>query len=294
MNSDNLPINIITHFHNEEYLLPFWIDWHKRLPIDSVTFIDYSSTDDSCKIVREQAPEHWNLIKSKNADFSAFSCDQEVMEIEKEIHGWKMALNTTEFLMMPPDVNSYLNTLINDAGTLFPEHWNTNLIYCPSVGVIGGENQNPKNTKEFLTGFNKGYISNPPIKDSLTDFEKSNTVSRSHRIMHRLPNAKYTIGRHSSEHVKHGYEITSNNMFVAWIGYYPWNQKTLDRKLQIKTQIPEKDIKRNYGLQHQWSTDKLNSIRKELESNCEDLTNPFNNSFSESYKNTYEHCLTLF
>jgi len=294
MGSDNLPINIITHFYNEQYLLPFWIDWYKRLPVSSVTLIDYSSTDKSCEIIKEQAPDHWNLIKSRNSDFCAIACDKEVMDIESSLEGWKMAVNTTEFLMIPQNLNDYLNVLINDAGKLFPSHWNTNFVFCPSVGIVGEENQNPRNLKEFFSGFNKGYIGHCPVEHETVPINKQEyTIRRSDRIMHKYNHGHYSSGRHGSSLVRQGYEVKSNSMFLAWVGYYPWNQKTIDRKSSIKNRIPSSNIKEGWGQQHQWNIDKLNSIREELESGCGNLVDPFDKHFNNEYKKTYENCLTL-
>lgn len=289
MNSTNLPINIITHFYNEEYLLPFWIDWYKRLPINSVTLIDYDSTDKSYDIVKEQAPDHWNLIKSRNSDFCAIACDQEVMEIEEKIDGWKMTLNTTEFLMLPLGVNEYLNQLANNES--LPNHWNKDFLFCQSVGIVGGENQNPKNMKDFFSGFSKGYITYPPVSH-IPKPAQINTIARSDRILHKASHGHYESGRHNSRLVEKGSEIASNNIFVAWAGYYPWNEKTINRKLQIKNRIPAHNIKHGMGSQHTWLDSTMNTVRKQME-RCGDLTDPSSRTFRQDYKNTYEDCLTL-
>ena len=41
---------IITNIFNEEYLLPFWLDYHRRI-FDHGIVIDYDSTDRSIEIV---------------------------------------------------------------------------------------------------------------------------------------------------------------------------------------------------------------------------------------------------
>ena len=87
---------VITHFYNEEYLLPWWLQHHRPM-FDHGILIDYGSTDASADICRTLAPE-WRLVRSANPDFSALDVDFEVMQYEAGLPGWKIALNTTEFL----------------------------------------------------------------------------------------------------------------------------------------------------------------------------------------------------
>lgn len=87
---------LISHFYNEEYLLPWWLMHHTKL-FDHGILINRGSTDRSVEICKLLAP-HWEIRDSKVLEFDAILVDQEVMKIEKEITGWKMVLNTTEFL----------------------------------------------------------------------------------------------------------------------------------------------------------------------------------------------------
>lgn len=88
---------IITHFYNEEYLLPWWLNHHKKY-FDHGILIDYHSTDRSAEIIRDICPT-WQIFKSINPDFQAHACDREVMIYEDQLSGWKIALNVTEFLV---------------------------------------------------------------------------------------------------------------------------------------------------------------------------------------------------
>ncbi len=87
---------LISHFYNEEYLLPWWLMHHTKL-FDHGILINRGSTDRSVEICRQFAP-NWEVRDSKVPEFDAILVDQEVMDIEKEVNGWKMVLNTTEFL----------------------------------------------------------------------------------------------------------------------------------------------------------------------------------------------------
>ena len=95
-----MKVVLISHFFNEEFLLPHWIQHHVKM-FDHGVMINYGSTDRSVKIIKELAP-HWEIRQTRNQFFDAPLVDQEVMSIEREFRCcWKMALNTTEFLVMP-------------------------------------------------------------------------------------------------------------------------------------------------------------------------------------------------
>ena len=100
---------IISHFWNEEVLLPLWLQHHVAL-FDHGVLINYASTDRSCDIIRSIAP-HWEIRASKNEMFGARACDAEVMAVEEEFECWKMVLNTTEFLLVD-DLRSYVDGVI--------------------------------------------------------------------------------------------------------------------------------------------------------------------------------------
>ena len=89
---------IISHFYNEETLLPWWLEHHKQI-FDHGILIDYQSTDRSCDLIREICPT-WEIRPSRNPNFAdSMAIDNEVMDIEKVLGGWRIALNTTEFLI---------------------------------------------------------------------------------------------------------------------------------------------------------------------------------------------------
>ena len=91
---------VISHFFNEAYLLPWWLKHHREM-FDHGVLIDWSSTDGSADICRQLAPS-WEVVASENAHFAAILCDFEVMKHEARFpDAWKIALNTTEFLVAP-------------------------------------------------------------------------------------------------------------------------------------------------------------------------------------------------
>ena len=89
--------SIICHFFNEEYLLPWWLNHHKKY-FDYGLMINYASTDRSVDIIKEICPD-WQVVDSVNPEFDAAQCDIEIEYYEKQIPGWKICLNATEFLI---------------------------------------------------------------------------------------------------------------------------------------------------------------------------------------------------
>lgn len=83
-----MSLTLISHFWNEEFLLPYWLRQHYPL-FDHGVLIDYASTDRSLEIIRELAPS-WEVRPSANPWFDARDCDAEVMTIEREFAGWKI------------------------------------------------------------------------------------------------------------------------------------------------------------------------------------------------------------
>jgi len=273
---NKLPINLlVTHFYNEEYLLPFWINYHKKLPINNVVLIDYHSTDKSAEIIKELAPSHWRLMTSKNRDFDVLNCDEEVMDIEKQFDGWKICLNITEFLITPDNIGEKLGDPNQD----------TAAHACPSVIITGEEyglirfpksqkrmSKHPNDIAELFRGFKQGVLCSRMADDG-------DSLARPPRYLHNGKCGNYQPGRH-----KTGHRTYENNLiFTGWLGYFPWNQKTIDRKSQIKSQIPQSDAQKNWGHQHFWSHEQMYNVRRQLVQFSEDLLRYEN--YSRAYNN---------
>ena len=54
---------LISHFFNEEFLLPYWIQQHAPM-FDMAILLDYNSTDRSLEIIRREAPSTWKTVPS--------------------------------------------------------------------------------------------------------------------------------------------------------------------------------------------------------------------------------------
>jgi hypothetical protein len=218
---------VLCHFYNEEYLLPFWLKHHRKIFQHGV-MIDYHSTDNSREIIKKLCPT-WEIITSRNEKFQADSVDKEVMSIEEKLSGYKIALNVTEFLIATkPFERSDINKCFSiNSYTILPE----------STQI------DPADEIQFINQINKV------------------TTGRGIRVLHSFTHGSYDIGRHASFHSTEDI----SGLFIVWCGYYPWNEFTIKRKLQIKDNIPESDKIQGFGFHHLWDKNKMESEIKSLQ-----------------------------
>ena len=165
---------LISHFYNEEFLLPHWINHHKNI-FDEAILIDYHSTDNSVKIIEQLAPKNWKVIKSKNKEFIPKDIDDEVMEIEKSLEKgkYKIVLNTTEFLF--GNLKSFLK----------PSPRNYQITVLPVVENL--KQDKPYNCLIPLTRQRYYGLINYP------DWRK-------HRFLHNHEHGNYVVGRHETNY----------------------------------------------------------------------------------------------
>ena len=232
---DENKVTVITHIYNEEYLLPFWLEHHRTM-FDHGIIIDYRSTDKSLDICREMCPT-WEIVTTRNADFNAEYIDREVMDIESRIDGIKIALNTTEFLFSGIPLKSLFN---NDT---------SHVSY--SIRSFGAYSLNtslyPSNTLELYE-----QLLLPEVKYHIEH-------ERGERQLHNFIHGNYQIGRHKTNN-----EITlTDDLHIIWLGYFPLNEQTINRKMQIKKNIPESDKNKGLGFQHFYDLEKINEKNRE-------------------------------
>lgn len=204
---------IISHFYNEEYLLPMWLRHHKQF-FDEGIMIDYNSTDRSCEIIKEICP-NWKIVKTKNEWFSAEDIDREVMEYENNIDGWRIALNTTEFILgnfsLLNEVKSPLQLLIQ------------------SYTVLDIDRIDIDTTIPFFDNDIKYIIPEERLRRS--------------RSLHNFKGNIYPIGRH--------YEQLNNFEFIIFhFKYFPMNKQMIDRMLQIQHKCSPIDKQMGRGVEH--------------------------------------------
>jgi len=238
---------IITHIFNEEYLLPFWLEYHSSI-FDHGIIIDYCSTDKSIDIIHTFCPT-WTIIKTKNVDshgnpvFDALLIDKEVTEIEKMIDGHKICLNVTEFFVILNEVFS-----VDDIHRI------------PIYSMMSLQND-PKNIVDFFNVDLFKLRSTPGIY-----------FDRGYRTLHSKPFIYYHIGRHYI-HEGQGNTVISTNFIILWAELYPFNQKFIERKLQIKNNMSQYDKQYGNGIQHMMSADELHAYyHKQFPQHTNELT----------------------
>ncbi len=208
--------------------------------------IDHGSTDESIDICRQIAP-HWKIVRSRLNYFDAWLTDFEVMQHEFGIPGWKLALNTTEFLVANPgldEIERFLDaqgkkgvassgmTMIDKMPLEAPKADRPLIVQKP--WAIDDNRFNRRWMRQVL-GYPKAVLRN--------------------RFYHCHPTGMYHAGRHSS--FSTDWELRTPNIMILHYGYSPWNEKFLSRKQQIATKIPEEDRLRGYGWQHFLTTPQL-------------------------------------
>ncbi|MES2887538.1 MAG: hypothetical protein V4739_05940 [Pseudomonadota bacterium] len=225
--------NLICHIKNEALLLPPWIRHHAPL-FDTVTIIDYASTDESLDIVRQMAP-HWRIVRSQNTDFDANDADFEVMQIEWHLSGWKLALNVTEYvashnlrgvLKMAEDANFY--GLTGESFILADKQRH---------GFAGLRNDIP-----VLHQFHHGYREDPEIKGTRR------------RLIHRWKTGSYAVGRHTW---MRGPTALSADVLFTTLMYAPWDISMIQRKLNIGKEVSAHDKAKGLGFHHHRNADQL-------------------------------------
>lgn len=231
---------VITHFHNEAKMLPFWLQHHLEL-FDHGILIDHYSTDNSIEICRSLAP-HWTIVKSDMKDFNAIDNDFEVMSHEATVSGWKMALNVSEFLHFPRFAQRLLEAeaqeemAIRTRGVIMVD-WEAGKDLDPGIPLV--------NQKHY------GFIENERCvgKRRVFGFTHAQQCPCAYRerIIHRYRTGAYTPGRHSSFYVIN--EMPSD-VFTLWYGYSPWINWHIEKKLSFSGHISAVDKKQGRGLQH--------------------------------------------
>lgn len=228
---------LISHFYNEEYLLPWWLNHHKKI-FDKAVLIDYNSTDQSVEIIKDICP-HWEVVKSRNEFFGARDIDSEVEDIEKSISGWKMCLNTTEFL-------------VGDFSILQSEK---DIHTIPCIVMVDNE-------PNVL----------PSLESRLIDqkmygihYKEGAFPIRRARAIHKKDSIVYPLGRHFESY-------DTEKLLVLWYGWSPLNEFVIRRKMQIQNRMPENDKRSGLGTSHLLDRETLNSYYNTYMSMSRDLT----------------------
>jgi hypothetical protein len=248
---------VICHFYNEEFLLPWWCKHHKQI-FDHGIMIDYRSTDRSVDIIKKICPD-WEIVTTKNEFFDSTPIDAEVMEIEKKLEGWRIALNVTEFLYGNTD-----HLISKDEMTQFLIG---NYVFVdmedPAKGPTYLLHDYPLHAQRHW-GFD------PNTGDGAMP---GGAMRRTNRSIHNFP-VQYKGGRHFGK--------TKRSFDDLMIFYYGWcyiKEQGIERKTQILPKIHETNSP------HHRTKDQFLSELREQKHLCSDLT--------ESLRPILDHNLRL-
>ncbi|WP_337912754.1 glycosyltransferase family 2 protein [Paenibacillus arenosi] len=238
---------LISHFYNEEYLLPWWLMHHTKL-FDHGILINRGSTDRSIEICRTFAP-HWEIRNSRVHQFDAIEADREVMDIEKQCTGWKMVLNTTEFLCVR-NKEQFFKSLYEKGMRMYLIKW-----------FLLGDPPNypyrdPVYTVPLVQQRFHGFFSRDPNQPYMG------------RLIHNHEHGGYTIGRHWSPHPFIPYEGPA---YVCKFVYSPWNDAMRRRKLQIAPTLSMHSLLNYYGAHHIMTPEMLEHARQQFAHGVVDL-----------------------
>lgn len=254
---------IISHFYNEEYLLPWWLDHHRNI-FDHGIMVNYHSTDKSVDIIKNMCPT-WEVVDTKNEYFSAIEVDKEISYIESTIEsGWKIALNTTEFILGNLSILENIPTIHNNIfhGNSFLEVKNG--YGLPSIIMV---DENPS----LLPAYNKPLCFQ---KTYGVMYNEGAFEFRGSRLIHCEKSMNYShIGRHCN--------YTTEELVVLWYGFSPYNEAVKARKMQIKYKMPETDIKKGFGYQHLWSEQQMDHVYLNYRNGAKDLSNYINTLYTK-------------
>jgi Glycosyl transferase family 2 len=216
---------LTTHFYNEEWILPYWLE-HVTKIFDHAVLVNYASTDNSVDIIREMAPG-WEIVNSVNAVFDAELCDKEIMAHERRFMGdWKMCLNVTEF-----PIHENLKGLIEQRQQEDPQ--------ILGFRLMGAEMVDPSYMQDVLV--------DPDVP--LVAQRYWGIMSEKNprcRIIHKAPDGMYLAGRHLSHLPLHN---PREGAYLLWYGWSPMKH-VRERKLQIRSRIPKSDFDKGYGIEH--------------------------------------------
>ena len=224
---------VISHFYNEAYLLPWWLKHHREM-FDHGVLIDYASTDDSVAICRELVP-NWEIIPSENAHFSALLCDFEVMKHEQRFSdAWKIALNTTEFLVSQ-DLSKVDLTGVRMPGA----------IMIDTEPAVALDSNIPLVDQKNCGAWEKTF-----------DFKAAHIPGMNfptrNRLYHRYAIGAYQPGRHAS-HLPGLVDGNPEFGAIWWYAFSPWNDAFKARKLGVGSRRDSFDKRYGFGVQHEAS-----------------------------------------
>jgi len=247
---------IISHILNEEYLMRWWVPHHLK-KFDHGIIIDYGSTDNSLDIIRTLAP-HWEIVRSVNPDFNAYTLDVEVHNIEKQVQekfpgAWMIALNATEFLF--GDTSILTNMLRNRCQKLLPCDTMVDPVDLEYIEPDVNQSLVSQRTHGIPMIWNKQNCVFPyenEINWAVSPTGSHPDIFYANRLMRSVHNYSHNYMENSMNPGggRHYWGAPFDYLRVLWYGWSPFTNELIKRKCAIQHAIPEQDKQRGAGSQH--------------------------------------------
>lgn len=183
--------------------------------------INYASTDNSVNIIKEICPS-WAIVDSVNEHFIDEYINREVKTNEKDINGWRICLNVTEFILGD-------FSLIKDT----PEK---KYFMAPVISIID------EMEIRDSTSIDKNIPLHDQIKTGLN--LQDSIVENAYRCFANYTQWFYPPGRHFKVGKEFNVNETTEYPFIILkYKYAPMTEEFIKRKLQIQNKIPYKEQK---------------------------------------------------
>jgi hypothetical protein len=266
---------VITHFYNEEYMLPWWINHHKKL-FDYGIMINHGSTDRSVEICKQMCPHNWKIVDTCISEFKTEYIDHEVKFYENTVEGSKMVLTLTEFFIPSMSLNE-LNARMkqNDAN------------YMKTIGVCMVDvlpDDLPSYDKSLMEQKNHGMISG--YSDPLNSYNPDSYKTMYGRFYHNDKFGKYAPGRHWLT-IDDDVVYSPEDSYVMKYKYSPWNETSINRIMQFSSKITMSDLERGLCTPHMLVKDEHWSLYSYLRKTAYNLRS------DSAFKNAYNYCVNL-
>jgi len=170
------------------------------------------------------------------------------MKIENSINGWRIVLNTTEFLIGD---FSLLDDINNPIDYFIPPYI--------MIDNLTDEFKYPNYDEDLLDQRTYGI---PYTEDYAFKFKMSRRLSNY--------GSEYPLGRHF-----HNYNTT--DFTILWYGFSPMNDRLIERKVQIKDKMSNNDKLLGRGQHHIVSREQVIEQFKNWQTNTKDLKEKIKN-----------------
>ena len=255
---------VLCHFYNEEWILPFWLKHHRDI-FEHGIMIDYHSTDQSASIIRDFCPT-WEIRTSRNDNFSPQAVDDEVMEIEATLEGWRTCLNATEFL-----VGNYDRMHDNPAAEqVFVGQW---------MFIDMERREEPFYLNVNLPLWQQRWWGYGIVNDFSRN-QPYGSVPRAPRSLHNHTLRYPVAGRHYPERKQ-----THDDLTIFYYGYASLEEGSIKRKMQIQTQCPNAGDNTNHKFTFDQLMDRFRKEQQPMSRNLRDEIKPYVDAHDFWHKN---------